>query len=197
MKISKSIWDQLVRTLASDNEALATDAFVRFYYFFCPELESALRSYIPDKDRVRDFTQETFALIWRDRKGLYSIKDLKAYYFAAARNLTRRDFNEMEKTREALDEYYTRFGLSDHHGFFKTQEYADCLPFIEVSIAKLDPKLREIFHQAVELGHSHEVIQKLTGLSLSAIKQRKRKALAKVRQELEKRLRSMDHLNLN
>lgn len=95
------ITDTLLRQIASDNN----DAFRYFYDIAYPVIYKFVHYFLPGKNDCEEVVSEVFYIIWKERKSLQSIQELKAWMYIVSRNEAFHFIKQKEKYRNlSIDE---------------------------------------------------------------------------------------------
>ncbi|WDF77118.1 RNA polymerase sigma-70 factor [Mucilaginibacter sp. KACC 22773] len=156
---------QLLKLLQEDSK----EAFDLIYKRYWEQLFEYVANVVKDNDEAKDIVQELFVTLWLRRMELCELKSLKAYLFTAARNkgLTYiRDNISRNKYLESL----TLFFDLEYDSVIQQMEANELTLFIDKEIAKLPPKMREVFILSRKENLSHKLISEKLKISDKTVK---------------------------
>ena len=150
-----------------------------FFHFFLP-LKSFSFSIIKSKETAEEIVSDIFLDIWKKRKELSVIEDLKMYLFIAVRNNSVRKLQQSKKGAFlSLDELQVEFASPDENAeaILLTNELAEK---IAVAIENLPQRCKIIFKLAKEDGLKYKEIALLLNVSIKTIDNQVATALKKI-----------------
>lgn len=167
---------ELIILLRKGDELAYTEIYTRYW----PLLFRHSRKMLHDDDQAMDIVQDIFTSFWFNRVAIEVNTSLSAYLYTAARNKT---VNAINKSKlqfnyvESLQEYINK-------GTYITDEtvrYNEFAAEIEAEIARLPPRMREIFELRRSAGLSYKQIALQLGVSDETVKTQVSRALKVLR----------------
>ena len=156
---------QLLKLLKEDNKK----AFDLIYNRYWEQLFEYVAKVVKDRDDAKDIVQELFVSLWFRRMSLDNINSLQAYLFTAARykGLTYiKDNISKNKYLESLKLFFDQ----ECDSVARQMEANELSLFIDKEIAKLPPKMREVFILSRKEELSHKLISEKLMISDKTVK---------------------------
>jgi len=163
---------ELVALLKGGDERAYTEIYTRYW----PLLFRHSLKMLHDDDQAMDIVQDIFTSLWFNHQALVFNTSLSGYLYVSVRNRT---VNVIHKNKlqysymESLQEYIDQGSyVSD-----ETVRYNELADEIEAEIAKLPPKMKEIFELRRTAGLSYKQIAVQLGISDETVKTQVSRAL--------------------
>lgn len=172
-------WDDLARVgerIANDDQLAYRQLFIQFYN----KLSRFVMGFTKNKELTDEIVSDVFINIWRRRKNIEEIKNLKLYLYVSAKNIT---FNYLKKLhRENLAdldavEIEPEDPFADPGAAMITREMNLKL---KAAINDLPPRCKLIFTLVKEDGLTYKQTAQLLGLSESTVENQLSIALKKI-----------------
>lgn len=167
---------ELTASLKGGDERAYTEIYTRYW----PLLFRHSLKMLHDEDQAMDVFQDIFTSLWFNREVLDFNTSLSGYLYVSARNSTvnvikknKLQFNYMESLQDYINQ-----------GSYVTDEavrFKELAAEIEAEIAKLPPKMREIFELRRTAGLSYKQIAVQLGISDETVKTQVSRALKVLR----------------
>jgi RNA polymerase sigma-70 factor (family 1) len=167
---------ELIVLLKQGDEFAYTEIYTRYW----PLLFRHSRKMLNDEGQAMDIVQDIFTGMWFNHKTLDFNVSLSAYLYTSVRNRTVNAINKGKlelNYMESLQEYINK-------GAYVTDEavrYKEFEAEIEAEIAKLPPKMREIFELRRTVGLSYKQIAQQLGVGDETVKTQVSRALKVLR----------------
>ena len=153
----KIMLEKVVAGLASGNDSALEELF-NYYY---PRLYKFSKSFLKMEEGIDDLLQEVFVKIWQNRKNISSTATFNSYIFTITRNLLLNELRSRlnnQKIKDKLQE----LSVAEEYSLFSQIEYNDLQEKIDLAIAELPSRQKEIFSLSRKDGLSHkEIAEKL------------------------------------
>lgn len=181
MTSSNNISDsELLSQMANDNRL----AYAEIYNRYKGVLFLHAFKIIKDEDEAKDIIQELFITLWLRRKGISITTNLSAYLYTAIRN---RVLDHIAH-KSVQGKYIDSLACFIEQGEWVTDQQIrekELSELIELEIAQLPPKMRQVFQLSRFEEYSHfEIAQKLN-ISDKTVKKQVHNALQILRKKLE------------
>ena len=172
-------WDDLARVgerIANDDQLAYRQLFIQFYN----KLSRFVMGFTKNKELTDEIVSDVFINIWRRRKNIEEIKNLKLYLYVSAKNIT---FNYLKKLhRENLAdldsvEIEPEDPFADPGAAMITREMNLKL---KAAINDLPPRCKLIFTLIKEDGLTYKQTAQLLSLSESTVENQLSIALKKI-----------------
>ena len=172
-------WDDLARVgerIANDDQLAYRQLFIQFYN----KLSRFVMGFTKNKELTDEIVSDVFINIWRRRKNIEEIKNLKLYLYVSAKNIT---FNYLKKLhRENLAdldavEIEPEDPFADPGAAMITREMNLKL---KAAINDLPPRCKLIFTLVKEDGLTYKQTAQLLSLSESTVENQLSIALKKI-----------------
>lgn len=133
--------NELLELLKESNHSAYTEIYHRYFQLIFTHVIKKLQ----DKELAKDVVHDVFAYLWFKRAHIAQVTDLAAYLFTAARNKVFDLFAHEKVEQKHYDSL--RLFLSKNPIFPTDQQTRerDFQAYIDKQVAKLPPKMREIF----------------------------------------------------
>lgn len=171
---------ELLILLRSEDES----AFTEIYNRFSPVLYLHARHMLHNRDEARDVIQEVFTAIWNRRMDLDLTKSLNSYLYRSVRNTVLNLIRNEKKDSVLMAE----IGEALEKGERSTDEqlnYNELKRLIELEVALLPPRMREVFELSRNQQLSHAEIAALLEISDLTVKKQINKAIHILRERLD------------
>lgn len=171
---------ELLILLRSGDES----AFTEIYNRFSPVLYLHARHMLHNKDEARDVIQEVFTTIWNRRMDLDLTTSLNGYLYRSVRNAVLNLIRNEKKGSVLM----TEIGEALEKGEYSTDEqvnYNELKRLIELEVALLPPRMREVFELSRNQQLSHAEIAALLEISDLTVKKQINKAIHILRERLD------------
>ncbi|MBK1442417.1 RNA polymerase sigma-70 factor [Parapedobacter sp. ISTM3] len=161
-------------------------AFSMLFSAYWKELYAYVIRIIKDKEESVDIVQDAFTSLWQQREQLHEVKSLKGYIFAMVHHKAIRFIKSSIRHRDyvvAMAAYFP----DPHHSLEAEIDAHDLAAFINAEIAKLPPKMREVFllsrnerlsykEIAVKLSIAENTVRKQVSFSIKYLRMKINKA---------------------
>lgn len=173
MQIYTTLTDQELCGLLEQGDE---KAYAELYTRYWPLLFRHSYKMLAEQDQAMDVVQDIFTSLWFNREVIDLKTSISAYLYTATRNRT---LNVINKSKlqvtymESLQDYIDK-------GAYVTDEsvrYNELSAEIEAEIAKLPPRMREIFELRRDAGLSYKQIAVKLGVSDETVKTQVSRAL--------------------
>ena len=171
-----NVLTQLGEKIASDDQLAYRQLFIQFY----SKLSRFVMGFTKNKELTDEIVSDVFINIWRRRKNLGEIKNLKLYLYVSAKNTT---FNYLKKLhRENLTdldlvEIELEDPFADPGAAMITREMNQKL---KAAINDLPPRCKLVFTLVKEDGLSYKQTAQLLNISESTVENQISIALKKI-----------------
>lgn len=171
-----NVLTQLGERIANDDQLAYRQLFIQFY----SKLSRFVMGFTKNKELTDEIVSDVFINIWRRRKNLVEIKNLKLYLYVSARNTT---FNYLKKLhRENLTdldlvEIELEDPFADPGAAMITREMNLKL---KAAINELPPRCKLVFTLVKEDGLSYKQTAQLLNISESTVENQISIALKKI-----------------
>ena len=153
-------------------------------YFFA--LSSFAAKYLEDNEASEDLAQEVLCDLWLHRQRFENIISLKSYLYQIVRN---RCLNVL-KHRRVEAKYFAEQSFKTESDFFLNQILEEEVYLIlKEALDTLPEQTRQIYDLSL-LGHDNQEIASLLGLTLDAVKARKKRG----KQLLQEKLKNLIYM---
>jgi RNA polymerase sigma-70 factor (ECF subfamily) len=166
----------LSQQIAKDDQL----AYRRLFLFFYPRLYKFVIGFTKNKELTEEIVSDVFINIWRRRKSLTEVKNLKLYLYISARNIT---FNYLKKLHQENLIDIDSVALEPEDPFTDPATALITREMnlkLKAAIQELPPRCRLIFTLIKEEGLSHKQTAKLLNLSVSTVENQITIALKKI-----------------
>jgi RNA polymerase sigma-70 factor (ECF subfamily) len=166
-----------IETLGTGDDRAYKALFERFFSPLC----SFAARYLEGNDGVEDMVQEVLFECWHRRSRFDTLVALKTYLYRGTRNKCL----DALKHRRVRERYLTRQSLEEQSEFFLHQVLEEeVYTLLKEAIDSLPEPTRAIYNLTL-LGHDNPTIASLLGLSLDAVKSRKKRGNQLLREKLK------------
>lgn len=153
-------------------------------YFF--SLSSFAAKYLEEKETAEDIVQDVLYDFWVDRRRFDSVLALKSYLYQIVRN---RCLNVM-KHRKVEARYFTEENLKSDSEFFLNQMLEEEVYLLLKEAIETLPGQTQQVYELTLLGHDNQEIADILGITLDAVKARKKRG----KQILQDKLKNLLYL---
>lgn len=158
-------------------------AFEYFFTTYYQKLLKVTNYYLDDLDEAEEIVQEVFYRVWYYRENIDPALSFKNYIITIAKRLI---FNKAKKkVHQVTYEKYFKLHYQAYHN--SLEEYLDFQQLddqINLRIAELPPKRREIFVLSRQQGLSHKEIAEKLNISTNTVESQITKAVKFLKQTL-------------
>jgi RNA polymerase sigma-70 factor (family 1) len=144
-------------------------AFACLYRRYFSEIKTYVLRYVKLEAHAEDICQEIFLIIWGKRNELVTIGSFRAFLFTMARNQAFNFLKHAAVERTVQEEIARNAGNLKNYTDeeFQTAEY---LQYIDLMLARIPPRSREVFELCRENGNSYTDTAQQLGISSNAVK---------------------------
>ena len=170
--------DSFIKARLKRRDKKTFDSVFTYYY---SGLCAYAYKYIKDRSRVEDIVQDFFVSFWADCMDIEVNGPLKSYFLSAVKN---RCLDEIK--HENIKSRYTNHVINLSSEIEGENGYAEAelLEIIEIRIANLQPRTREIFTMSRFQGKSNKEISALLGISKRTVEIQISTALKELKKHL-------------
>ena len=174
--MNKDVLVHLGKRIANDDQLAYRQLFIQFY----AKLSRFVMGFTKSKELTDEIVSDVFINIWRRRKNMEEVKNLKLYLYVSAKNIT---FNYLKKLhRENLTdidivEIEPEDPFADPGAAMITREMNQKL---KAAINDLPPRCKLIFTLVKEDGLTHKQTAHLLNISESTVENQISIALKKI-----------------
>lgn len=159
-----------------NNQQAYNELFLHFY----PSLQQFAFSFLRSKQLSEEAVSDVFIKIWKKRKSLHTITNLKFYLFTSTRN-TALNYLKKQKGRQNLlpDDYWVELNSV----FFDPEQLmitAEMIRKIHEAVQSLPARCRLIFKLIKEEGLKYREVAELLNLSVKTVENQMTLALKKI-----------------
>ena len=168
--------DQLLRLLHQDDR----EAFTEIYNRYWEQMSLYVLKVIGSPEDARDIVQEVFVSVWKRRSEINICSSLKAYLLKSVMNLSLRFIEKNNKKHDFLRSlalYCQDLDLSTTN----TLEFEELQSGVSGVVAKLPPKMQEVYVLSRDGNLSHKEIAHRLGISETTVKKQVSNALKLIR----------------
>lgn len=156
-----------------------TRAFEDIFMLYFPKLKLFLSGFLDTKAEAEDLAQDVFVKLWQNRQSLEDVENLNAYLYRIAKNtlytyLDRSFFPNTISESELLHIP----SVEELEELIFTKELEE---LIDITIEKMPPKRKKIFHMSRKQGFSNEEIALQLNISKRTVETHISAALADLR----------------
>ncbi len=170
--------DSLIKARLKRRDKKTFDSIFTYYY---SGLCTYAYKYIKDRARVEDIVQDFFVCFWANCTDLEVSGPLKSYFFGAVKNRCLDEIKHDSVKSRYKDQV---INLSSENDGENCYAEAELLEIIEKTIAKLQPRTRDIFTMSRIQGQSNKEISALLGISKRTVEIQISKALKELKKYL-------------
>lgn len=186
----------VIYSALSDNELsqllqqLDRAAYTEIYNRYWMLLFRHGRKMLQDDEEALDVVQEVFTMLWAKATEMPINTSLSSFLYTAVRN----DILNLMRRGKVKEKYMVSLGNFLDNGSYVTDEqirYKEFAATIEQEIAKLPPKMKQIFEMSRNLGLSYSQIAQEMDISDETVRKQMHRALKKLRVSLGPHLYSL------
>lgn len=171
----------LVKQLMAGNDK----AFKKLFDTYRDDVYAYSKSMLKMKVLAEEIVQDVFLKIWQHRERLNSDLSFKSYVFTITRNLTFNLISKVANNRKLKEEVF--YVSQKLHSPIEDKITESDYEIIKIqAIEQLPPKRKIIFEMSRNEGMSYDEISKELNISISTVKSQMSKALATIRDFLQK-----------
>lgn len=170
---------ELVFRLRSGDRAAYTEIYNRYW----PVLFRHGRKMLKNEDEVLDVVHDVFTMLWNKATEIEIQVSLSSFLYSAVRN----SILNLMKRSKIRETYLTSLTNFMDKGEFVTDNqvrYKEFAGTIEAEIAKLPPKMRQVFEMSRKLGLSYTQIANELNISDETVRKQMHRALKQLRLKL-------------
>lgn len=171
--------DDLLIFLKEDNHSAFTEIFNRYN----PLLFSFAYKKVKDKDEAKDIMQEVFVKLWNNRSALELKTSLHSYLYRAVFNKALNLFRHQGIREDHVLALQQMIEDTAQDSDFTIRE-KDIEKLIEMEVAALPPKMREVFELRKKQFLSNKQIAEQMGISEQTVETHMKRALKVLRTRL-------------
>ncbi len=171
--------NKVLAELAQDQDSALEELFNHYY----PRLYNFSKSFLKMEDRIDDLLQEVFVKLWQNRKNISSSATFNSYIFTITRNLLLNELRSRlnnQKMKDKLQE----LSVAEEYPLFKQIEYNDLKEKIDLAIAELPARGKEIFMLSRNDCLSHKEIAEKLQISTKTVEYHITQSISYLRQKL-------------
>lgn len=169
--------DLLLRLQTGDHEA-----FEELYRSYAAKLTSKLLTLLRDSELAGDILQDLFIKVWELRADINPEKSFGGYLHTIATNMAKDRFRSALHQQVYLQ---SRADLAEgHDSVSRFMDQKDMRAAVDVALAKLPPRQREVYTLYKIDGLSYKEIQQRLGISKPAVNRLIQEAGKKMREHL-------------
>jgi RNA polymerase sigma-70 factor (family 1) len=180
MSVYSAYSDQELTALMQEGDRTAyTEVYNRYWAL----LFRHGRKMLQDENEALDVVQDVFTMLWTKARELEVNVSLSSFLYSAVRN----QILNMIKHSKIRDRYLNSIELFLDKGAFVTDDqvrYKEFAETIEAEIAKLPPKMRQVFEMSRKLGLSYNQIAVELNISDETVRKQMHRALKQLRLKL-------------
>ena len=154
-----------------------TDAFQKLYYRYYEPLYRFIWIKTNSAELSKDFIQEVFTRVWKNRYNLNQNKSIKAYLYRIANNLMIDHFRKKGHEKKYLSDLKHRDASAYH-------DPVEMKLMIDHAVHELPEKVRQIFIFSRYQGLSYQEIAEVCQISIKTVEGRMSRALNLLREAL-------------
>jgi len=177
---------ELVSRLRSGDRAAYTEIYNRYWAV----LFRHGRKMLQNEDEALDVVHDIFAMLWNKATEIEIQVSLSSFLYSAVRN----SILNLMKRSKIRDTYLNSLESFIDKGEFVTDDqmrYKEFAQTIESEIAKLPPKMRQVFEMSRKLGLSYSQIASEMYISDETVRKQMHRALKQLRLKLGPHLFSL------
>src|SRR5690606_16269361 len=144
-------------------------AFRQMFNEYKGKIFTFVDNFIHSKADAEEIVQETFLILWQNRKSLLAIEHPRNYIYTIARNKTYDYLYRVARNEKMLNHTWISLSVS-HNNIDDEINLNESRRIIEKALSELSEQKRAIFKMSRSDNMSHEEIARATGLSKSRVK---------------------------
>jgi RNA polymerase sigma-70 factor (family 1) len=171
---------KVLKLLVEGSEYAFTQVFDRYQ----PRVFAAALDLLKSRELAKDVVQDVFLKVWTSRAAFENVRNLEAFIFTMAKNLTLNTLRKRSNEVAAAYQYSIRretAGNSVEHPL-ADQQYAELL---RQTLRKLPPQQRRVYELSRLEGLTHEDIARQLNISGRTVNNHMNTALRFIRESLE------------
>ena len=166
------------------------EAFKEIYLSFFNAVVYFISKYIEDDDIVKDLSQESFYLLWKNRAKLNEAIGFKSYLLCIAKNLILNHIRSNNYNKKYIDTVKKKaseesFSNKMENAMFNQIENHNILELVFAKINELPQKQKDVFIMSKIKFMTNKEIAKTLGISVKTVEYRMMCALREVRKIME------------
>lgn len=155
-----------------------TQAFKELYDCYCAPLLQLALAIVYNREMAEEIVADVFIAVWRKRKGLHQVSNLKWYLYAATRNIA---FNYLRKYAHKKTLHLDEAHLLEYEINPEAQLISnEMMRHINTAISELPPQCRLIFKLVKEDGLKYREVAVLLNISIKTVENQVGIALKKL-----------------
>lgn len=172
---------ELWLAICQENE----DAFEVLHETLYPQLHGYLLRIVGEEEAADDIVQELFVKVWNKRGQIGAIRNVRAYFFTAARSIALNYLRRLNYQAQAIE----RFDMRDMHiscedAMIANEHSDEVKARIMQALSKLSARQREIIYLRFYEEIDYQKIVAITGIKYQSVVNHVFKALTILRKEL-------------
>jgi len=174
--------DQLFDLLKCSDEG----AFAEIFSRYDSRIYAFILKMVKDQSIASDVTQEVFIRIWTKRNLLQEVRNMEAYIFTIATNLTLNQLKKRLRERQIRDELQMQWRHNIASDADNLLLLHDCESLVSTIVEQLPPQQKRIYSLSREEGLNYEEISQRINISPNTVRNHLVKALHTIRIFIEK-----------
>lgn len=155
-----------------------TQVFKELYDCYCAPLLQLALAIVYNREMAEEIVADVFIAVWRKRKGLHQVSNLKWYLYAATRNIA---FNYLRKYAHKKTLHLDEAHLLEYEINPEAQLISnEMMRHINTAISELPPQCRLIFKLVKEDGLKYREVAVLLNISVKTVENQVGIALKKL-----------------
>jgi RNA polymerase sigma-70 factor (ECF subfamily) len=176
--------EELKTLVAQGNES----AFRKLFNLFFTQLIKFATTLVKSKDAATDIVDEVFIRLWKNKTGIISIDNLKAYLYRAVKNaslnyISRKTQNDLF---ESLDDFYIQ--LTDEYSPEQQMVSREIAVSINKAVNSLPPKCKMVFMLVREDGLKYKEVADILNISIKTVDAQMVIAINRIRESVKELL---------
>ena len=144
-------------------------AFRQMFNEYKNRIFTFVDNYIHSRADAEEIVQETFLILWQNRRSLLAIEHPRNYIYTIARNKTYDYLSRVARNEKMLNHTWINLSVS-HNDIDDKINLGESRRIIEKALAELSEQKQTIFNMSRSDNMNHEEIARITGLSKSRVK---------------------------
>ena len=175
---------ELKKLIATGSEP----AFRKLFNLFFAQLIRFAVTLVKSKEAATDIVDEVFVRLWKNKAGIASIENLKAYLYRAVKNVSLNYLSR--KTQDNLFDSLEDFdiGLCDNNGPEQQMVNNEIARSILAAVNSLPPKCKMVFMLVREDDMKYKEVADILNISIKTVDAQMVIAINRIRQSLKGQL---------
>lgn len=155
-----------------------TQAFKELYDCYCTPLLHLALAIVYNREMAEEIVADVFIAVWRKRKGLHQVNNLKWYLYAATRNIALNYLRKYahKKTLHLDEAHLLEYEINPEAQLISNE----MMRHINMAISELPPQCRVIFKLVKEDGLKYREVAVLLNISIKTVENQVGIALKKL-----------------